>query len=255
MRPMDNWPEDLPSPAEMWRRQVAQLTQRTEKAEAERDRLQKIVDGVPVLVERTVRALRQSRGRELAADPDTIRDAVTAALTAIRSDYEFVSPIDGHRHFAEANKVDCAVCDLEADRDRLRGQVDLLEDDLAHVALTLVAACPEQPGEPAVRAEDAYAMLKALASDRDRLRTAAETFKDNALAVGTELEQVKVERDRLRTIVDAALRFWYATYPTVNAMERLVSARDRFEDVMRNANISLDEAQRRLDTDEEVTDG
>jgi hypothetical protein len=53
---------------------------------AERDRLRAVVDGIPVLVERTVRALQQTVGRDLAADPDTIRDGVTAALAAIQSE-------------------------------------------------------------------------------------------------------------------------------------------------------------------------
>lgn len=58
---------------------------------AERDRLRAVMDGIPVLVERTVRALQQTVGRDLAADPDTIRDGVTAALAAIQSE----EPLDG----------------------------------------------------------------------------------------------------------------------------------------------------------------
>lgn len=51
----------------------------------EQNRLRAAMDGVPVLVERTVRMLQQNVGRDLAADPDTIRDAVTAALAAVKA--------------------------------------------------------------------------------------------------------------------------------------------------------------------------
>lgn len=63
---------------------VARWMRRAIDAEHERDRLQATVEGLPMLVERTVRALQQTVGRDLAADPDTIRDAVAAALAAVR---------------------------------------------------------------------------------------------------------------------------------------------------------------------------
>jgi hypothetical protein len=35
-----------------------------------------------------------------------------------------VSPIDGHLHYGDAGRAECAVCCLEAERDRLRAVVD-----------------------------------------------------------------------------------------------------------------------------------
>jgi hypothetical protein len=41
---------------------------------------------------------------------------------------EYVSPIDRHRHYGEAARASCAVCLLEAERDRLRAVVDALRE-------------------------------------------------------------------------------------------------------------------------------
>jgi hypothetical protein len=36
---------------------------------------------------------------------------------------EWISPVDRHRHYGEAGRASCAVCRLEAERDRLRAVV------------------------------------------------------------------------------------------------------------------------------------
>jgi hypothetical protein len=41
---------------------------------------------------------------------------------------EYVSPIDGHLHYGHAGRAECAVCCLEAERDRLRTVVNLVEE-------------------------------------------------------------------------------------------------------------------------------
>lgn len=42
---------------------------------------------------------------------------------------EWLSPIDGHRHFSDAGRAECAVCELEAERDRLRAVVGATATD------------------------------------------------------------------------------------------------------------------------------
>lgn len=37
---------------------------------------------------------------------------------------EYVSSVDGHRHFGDVDRIKCPVCGLEAERDRLRAAVD-----------------------------------------------------------------------------------------------------------------------------------
>jgi hypothetical protein len=41
---------------------------------------------------------------------------------------EWISPVDRHRHYGEAARAECAVCLLEAERDRLRAVVDALRE-------------------------------------------------------------------------------------------------------------------------------
>ena len=43
-------------------------------------------------------------------------------------DPEWISPIDGHRHFCDAGRAECAVCCLEAERDRLRAANTILQE-------------------------------------------------------------------------------------------------------------------------------
>jgi hypothetical protein len=53
---------------------------------------------------------------------------------------EYVSPIDRHRHFGDAGRAECAVCCLEAERDRLRAVVEALR---AYVTIESMPATPE----------------------------------------------------------------------------------------------------------------
>lgn len=46
---------------------------------------------------------------------------------------EWISPVDRHRHYGEAGRASCAVCRLEAERDRLRAVVEATGDMLAEV--------------------------------------------------------------------------------------------------------------------------
>lgn len=63
--------------------------------------------------------------------------------------------------------------------------------------------------------------------------------------------ELVAERDQLRAVVEAALRFWYSTYPTVNAMERLPDARKTFETTVVDVlGLDLSEEQRRRDEEE-----
>lgn len=117
---------------------------------------------------------------------------------------------------------------LVAEHRRFRERIDLLEDDLAHVAFTLAAALPHDGGnERTVKAEDAYEMLKALVKERDRLRGERDHYSRFATMVGeivrllvddipsidvetllrdlpANLAAVKAERDRLRGELNGA---------------------------------------------------
>jgi hypothetical protein len=58
-------------------------------------------------------------------------------LTAV-----FVSPIDGHRHYGDAGRTECAVCCLEADRDRLRAVVEQLQRVVSFFASAIKSGEP-----------------------------------------------------------------------------------------------------------------
>jgi hypothetical protein len=79
---------------------------------------------------------------------------------------EYVSLVDGHRHFGDAGRAECAVCRLETERDRLR-------DELA-----------------------------AVTAERERLTKQVTTLSIQGMGVETEYHDACAERDRLRAVVD-----------------------------------------------------
>jgi chromosome segregation ATPase len=98
---------------------------------------------------------------------------------------EFVSPVDGHRHFGDSGRAECAVCCLEADRDDWRNVADDVNAELADTK-----------------------------AERDRLRAVVEDPKGAIKAMHARLDEAQheqvvlvAERDRLRAVVDAAERF------------------------------------------------
>lgn len=104
---------------------------------------------------------------------------------------EWVSPIDGHRHFSDAGRVGCAVCELEAERDRLR---TVVTD--AWCAL-FGAGRVEEAVEP-LSDEHAH-MVPAVV--RSALAAAAQA----QLAVEAERDEARTEVDRLRIALRAVM--------------------------------------------------
>lgn len=120
---------------------------------------------------------------------------------------EYVSPVDGHRHYGDAARAECAVCRLEADRDRL-SEAWAVEHDAADAAAAAVGAMAER--------------LSATLAERDRLqRIIADVFValypptpgDGTVhtiehtEMPAHVRQAVAERNELRAVVDA-LREW-----------------------------------------------
>jgi hypothetical protein len=150
---------------------------------------------------------------------------------------EYVSPIDGHRHFGDAGRAECAVCCLEAERDRLRAVVEditahaspIAEDDDGFVAvgytITIGAIWDPSTGDAVFDSTRARAIgdrllaeIRArIVGDRsDELREQRDTARSQRAALAQRCERlderrhelhdlltvVETERDRLRSVVD-----------------------------------------------------
>jgi hypothetical protein len=151
---------------------------------------------------------------------------------------EYVSPIDGHRHFGDAGRAECAVCCLEAERDRLRAVVEditahaspIAEDDDGFVAvgytITIGAIWDPSTGDAVFDSTRARAIgdrllaeIRArIVGDRsDELREQRDTARSQRAALAQSCERlderrhelhdlltvVETERDRLRAVVVA----------------------------------------------------
>jgi hypothetical protein len=151
---------------------------------------------------------------------------------------EYVSPIDGHRHFGDAGRAECAVCCLEAERDRLRAVVEditahaspIAEDDDGFVAvgytITIGAIWDPSTGDAVFDSTRARAIgdrllaeIRArIVGDRsDELREQRDTARSQRAALAQRCERlderrhelhdlltvVETERDRLRAVVVA----------------------------------------------------
>lgn len=128
------------------------------------------------------------------------------------------------------------------DADRLRAEVRRLRDVVwGETKLRAALAGARSARDEAIEERD---WLK------DELEAVRPQYEGHTRSLNGAIHELEAEQDRLRAVVEAALVFWYATYPTASAMERLVAAREEFEQVVRAAEISLDETQRRLDESE-----
>lgn len=112
------------------------------------------------------------------------------------------SPIDGHDHFTETGRHECAICALETDRDRLRAIIEDVADALTPEHL--------DPGEWD-HAPDAIRDIIAETNLTQAALHRADDIHDRwALAVverdaaETERDRMRAERDRLRAVADAA---------------------------------------------------
>lgn len=86
---------------------------------------------------------------------------------------EYISPIDGHRHFGDQGQAECAVCCLEAERDRL---VMSLEEE-------------QEVGSEAV-------------VERDRLRERLDSERRHRIAAVDREVETRNERDRFQAAFD-----------------------------------------------------
>jgi hypothetical protein len=145
---------------------------------------------------------------------------------------EYVSPVDGHRHFGDAGRAECAVCRLEAERDRLREEVTTMSIQSMGVETEYHDACAE----------------------RDRLRAAVEASDGPVAKTMEYLGRVEAERDRLRVVVDLVKeyrvqhgRFWLLE----NNENEAVAAAERESYAWSEVVSALDA----LDESAEATDG
>lgn len=104
---------------------------------------------------------------------------------------EYVSPIDGHRHYGDAGPAGCAVCELEAERGRLR---TVVTDTWCAL---FGAGRVEEAVEP-LSDEHAH-MVPAVV--RSALAAAAQA----QLAVEAERDEARTEVDRLRVALRAVM--------------------------------------------------
>lgn len=74
---------------------------------------------------------------------------------------EYISPVDGHRHYSDAGRAECAVCCLEAERDRLRAALD--------AAISYIFALEGQNEAVVVRARRSYEAALAALDEADQL--------------------------------------------------------------------------------------
>lgn len=92
---------------------------------------------------------------------------------------EYVSPIDGHRHFSDTGPAGCAVCELEAERDRLRDERDLFRDQALPEAATIMNGL-------------SAALIEAKA-ERDRLRALVQGAQEWSEAHKAWMDQARSE--------------------------------------------------------------
>lgn len=136
---------------------------------------------------------------------------------------EYISPIDGHRHYGEQGRAGCAICILGTERDRWRAAFDRIALDPAEYrhALGHVVDC-----------EDNCESCRSLARQ--------------ALAGGVDAQEraadILIERDRLRATIRDALVEARAARDAVNEPE------DCFASV-------IEERLAQLDGAREATDG
>lgn len=121
---------------------------------------------------------RPDRFREPGLDADTEVDRLWERLHALAGRYEA----------------------LAAERDRLRERADLLEEDLAHVALALAGAVPEPPVNTTA-AESAYDMVRALVAERTHLRTVVDAAE--LLVAALDAGVIRDEASNLRDALQA----------------------------------------------------
>jgi hypothetical protein len=105
---------------------------------------------------------------------------------------EFVSPVDGHKHFADVGRTACAVCKLEAERDRLR---DILDADNGPVAKTM-----EYLGRVEAERDLWFTALHEIAVAVEGELTRADP---PAVELVDLVRRAMAERDRLRDELDA----------------------------------------------------
>lgn len=93
---------------------------------------------------------------------------------------DYISPIDRHRHFGDAGRAECAVCCLEADRDRLR-DAWTVEHDAADAAAAAVG--------------NMAAKLSTLLADNERLEDELAVYRDQALPDAATIMNGLADRD------------------------------------------------------------
>lgn len=136
---------------------------------------------------------------------------------------EWISPIDGHRHYGEAARAECAVC-------RLKDERDVFRDQALPEAVTVMNGLS--------------AALIETEAERDRLRARLLELEaqvgEREQHLRDALKDMRTERDRLRAVVEAA-RAYLDEVPTSlrddvsaaedNRLGDLIAALDRSTDI------------------------
>lgn len=123
------------------------------------------------------------------------------------SDDGYVSPIDGHSHFAVRNRQECAVCMLELERDAaMRVLREFVERVATAAGVSLVWDDADRVGEPGTAKynDRLISEVEAALADRDQLRAAlSEALNSGTVTVeparwSLERDELVAERDRFR---------------------------------------------------------
>lgn len=89
---------------------------------------------------------------------------------------EWISPIDGHMHYALKNRAECAVCILQDERDELKTDNDEYSELLDRLSKLLTNTANALKGAPGPLIlhdwSDLPAVAKTLTAERDRFREA-----------------------------------------------------------------------------------
>jgi hypothetical protein len=120
----------------------------------------------------------------------------------------YLSPVDGHMHYAVRNRQECAVCMLELERDSaMRVLRDFVERVATAAGVSLTWDEADQVGEPGTPKynDRLISDVEHALAERDRLREALDAILDGLVGLDSDDAYVALSMEHLN-VVRAALR-------------------------------------------------